>query len=718
MMGVGTASAATVNAPGCTATVSNANTAELTRMDTQCVLTFTTGSNAWTVPSGMDSVRVLVVGGGGGGGQNGGGGGGGGQVVHNASFSVTPNASLSVSIGAAGAGPGTQVADWDNAGGLGGTTSFSTISALGGGGGGTRGGNPHANNGQPGYTGGGGGGSQTTGGIGSSGAHGGNGHEAGCDATGGGGGGASGASGTAGAYRDGGDGGNGVASDISGTSRHYGGGGAGGGTCDNSQGQTWSGTPGLGGGATASQAALANTGGGGGGGGAVGWSLYGGAGGSGVVILSWQGLALAPSSLVSPTISGSTEFGATLTGTTGNWSQSPTGYSYRWLRGSTPSGSFTPINAATGLTYTLTDDDIDMHIKFEVQATNSVGFETDTSTASAKVTNLPISVSPILGTTSSTSDGFVFNITNLNSLTSYTLSVTSSVGTVSRSTEVVTVTGLAGGSSATVTVTSSRSGYRDVSATITGTASTQATTIPTVNTENNSAEASSPVSQPDVPRTSASTSPTVNITLPPTTSPLNTTIATTTTSTTTTTTTVPTAPAADPGEASVAVDGVAVNATVTRSNNQLVIDAGPLSATISGRTADGAPASLDSDGNIRLEEGDSLVFEANGFNPNSALEVWLFSSPTKLGVAPVSSSGSTSGVFVLPPGIDAGKHRVVLSGTNPDESEAVFAVGIVVGGNEGVSTVGRVLIALPLVLAMVAAFAIPARRRRHKQITS
>jgi hypothetical protein len=56
----------------------------------------------------------------------------------------------------------------------------------------------------------------------------------------------------------------------------------------------------------------------------------------------------------------------------------------------------------------------------------------------------------------------------------------------------------------------------------------------------------------------------------------------------------------------------------------------------------------------------------------------------------------------------------VLSGTNPDESEAVFAVGIVVGGEGGVGTVGTILIASPLVLAMLAALAIPARRRRQK----
>ncbi|MFM8871457.1 MAG: hypothetical protein ACKOFD_07765, partial [Actinomycetota bacterium] len=70
--------AASVTAPGCTADVGDASTVTLTRVNANCVLKFTSGSNTWTVPNSLSSVRALVVGGGGGGGQNGGGGGGGG----------------------------------------------------------------------------------------------------------------------------------------------------------------------------------------------------------------------------------------------------------------------------------------------------------------------------------------------------------------------------------------------------------------------------------------------------------------------------------------------------------------------------------------------------------------------------------------------------------------------------------------------------------------
>lgn len=76
---------------------------------TPVILTFT-ASATWVVPAGVKKVDVFLVGGGGNGGNayaeastaGGGGGGGGGNVVAVPSFSVTPGASVTVTIGAAG----------------------------------------------------------------------------------------------------------------------------------------------------------------------------------------------------------------------------------------------------------------------------------------------------------------------------------------------------------------------------------------------------------------------------------------------------------------------------------------------------------------------------------------------------------------------------------------------------------------------------------------
>ena len=80
-----------------------------TRGDGDTVVNFTGGSGNWTIPTGVTSVEVLVVGGGGsgGGGVNVGsgyeGGGGGGGVYYDASYAVTGGISVDVAVGAGGA---------------------------------------------------------------------------------------------------------------------------------------------------------------------------------------------------------------------------------------------------------------------------------------------------------------------------------------------------------------------------------------------------------------------------------------------------------------------------------------------------------------------------------------------------------------------------------------------------------------------------------------
>jgi uncharacterized repeat protein (TIGR02543 family) len=263
------------------------------------VLTFTTvGSCEWSVPVGITTADVLVVGGGGAGGtsSNGaGGGGGGGQVNAQASISISGVITLQI-----GAGGIAQTVASATAGGNGGTSSFtrtsgSVISASGGSGGASVAvsavGSPSAT----GYNGGGGSVHASTKTIGSNGVggyKGGNsvGSSSTADAQAGGGGGGSGGNGsdalTSGAT-NGGAGGVGVSNSYIGSATFYGGGG-GGGKRNASTGTVGSGGSG-GGGAGGKVAngvdATANTGGGGGG---AGGEYVGGDGGSGVVIVRYS----------------------------------------------------------------------------------------------------------------------------------------------------------------------------------------------------------------------------------------------------------------------------------------------------------------------------------------------------------------------------------------------------------------------------------------------
>jgi hypothetical protein len=138
----------------------------------------TTGSQKFTVPAGVHSVDITLVGAGGGGGGStevgdggaGGGGGGGGSVVY--TKSVTPGEELTITVGAGGAGAPYvgRDAGYTGGGGNGGSGentsvsgSFGTVTATGGaggasgtgwqGGGGGAGGTPNGVNGSEGTTG-------------------------------------------------------------------------------------------------------------------------------------------------------------------------------------------------------------------------------------------------------------------------------------------------------------------------------------------------------------------------------------------------------------------------------------------------------------------------------------------------------------------------------------------------------------------------------------
>lgn len=280
------------------------------------VVTFTTvGSTNWTVPANVTSVEVLVVAGGGGGGSEHGGGGGGGGVVYQTAYTVTPGASIPVTVGGGGAG-GTYSAT--NGGGGDGATGnnsiFGSLVAFGGGGGTAykNSGTYNAAVGKGGGSGGGGGpsnpgfvqgntttpwgstGLQSLGGEGvlGQGSNGGTGGfpSIGGNYTGGGGGGAGGVGGNSGASATDAFGGPGRAFDISGTLTYYGGGGG-----SSYYGSATSAPGGIGGGGASGNsssfpgvAGTSNTGGGGGGSyDNAGSTAVGGAGGSGIVIVRY-----------------------------------------------------------------------------------------------------------------------------------------------------------------------------------------------------------------------------------------------------------------------------------------------------------------------------------------------------------------------------------------------------------------------------------------------
>ena len=687
------------------------------------VITFSAvGSRSWTVPANVSSLQYLIVGGGGGGS---GGGGGAGGVLYSSSYSVTPGNSYTVVVGDGGSGSAASAS-----GGDGSNSSFNSIVAYGGGGGGARqaGGRAGASSGGAGQD------TIAAPGASSQGFAGATGPSANA-ATGAGGGGGAGSAGIrgflyseyTGAQRTpGGNGGNGLQYSISGSAVYYGGGG-GGGANNNSSPTVDFGHGGAGGGGDGANANLgngtagqANTGGGGGGGD---WEASGANGGSGIVIVRYTTPA-APVNSAAPVISGTTRTGATLTTTDGSWSGSPTSYSYQWKRATSSGGSYTNITSATSSTYDLTDADIDKYIKVSVIATNGIGSSTaELSAATSVVSDLPDSVVPTASNPVSTATGFTFSISNYTA--SYTYVLTTSKGSVSRSTDDVTVTGLVAGESATVTIAVTRTNYKPGSKTVTGTATPTTTTaapalsiviqapVTTVAQGQSSVATVAPTTT-TLPILGASGAP-----VPTTVGParLRTTVTTTLPKIVTTTTVGPPVVAkVDAGQTAVQVDGVKTDAVVTRDNNQMIVNAGSVNATLSGADSAGKTLPLDADGTVHLSAGDIIKVSVGGFEPESVVEVWLFSTPTQLGSAVVEADGTMSGSYKLPFGIKSGSHRVVVTAKLANGKPTTFILGILVGDISTTSTLTRVLIAIPITLAIGFGFLLPTQLRRRRRI--
>jgi len=180
----------------------------------------------------------------------------------------------------------------------------------------------------------------------------------------------------------------------------------------------------------------------------------------------------------------------------------------------------------------------------------------------------------------------------------------------------------------------------------------------------------------------------------------------------------PVIPQLSAGEGAVDIAGKTVKQTLTRKDNQLQIQSGSLSATLSKTNANGVTAPLDNDGNLRLVSGDIMKINLGGFKPNSNVTIWFFSTPIKLGTAKVKPDGTVSAVVRVPNEIDDGPHRVAVVAEMTNGKPATFTLGVVVGKLKTTSTLTRILIVIPLVMAVLLGVLLPNRLRRRRTVNA
>ena len=180
----------------------------------------------------------------------------------------------------------------------------------------------------------------------------------------------------------------------------------------------------------------------------------------------------------------------------------------------------------------------------------------------------------------------------------------------------------------------------------------------------------------------------------------------------------PEVPKVLPGESALDIDGVPTKVELSREDNQLVVKSGPLNAALSGLDGNGETRALDEDGNLRLAGGDVVKLNMGGFKPGSVVNVWLFSTPQRLGEAKVDSAGKMSASFTIPEDVEAGPHRVAITALLPNGKSATFTLGIVVGGPTETSTLAQVLLAIPIAIAVGIGFILPNQLRRRRKLSA
>ena len=208
--------------------------------------------------------------------------------------------------------------------------------------------------------------------------------------------------------------------------------------------------------------------------------------------------------------------------------------------------------------------------------------------------------------------------------------------------------------------------------------------------------------------------------------------AVTTTTTTTTTIAIPTTTVAPKKQvlppalvktASAAgaatIGGKTTKAKTTRVNNQLVFSAGGFTVTLAGVNADGTIIPLSSDGLLEVKRGDMFRLDAQGFAPNTTVNIWMFSKTFLLATIEVGADGLVKSTLKVPKSVEDGLHHLVMVGLDRSKAEAKFELGMNVGVPTKQWWLSRWLLIIPIAIAIFAGFWLPttvSRRRKRRLV--
>jgi outer membrane protein OmpA-like peptidoglycan-associated protein len=95
-----------------------------------------------------------------------------------------------------------------------------------------------------------------------------------------------------------------------------------------------------------------------------------------------------------------------------------------------------------------------------------------------------------------------------------------------------------------------------------------------------------------------------------------------------------------------------------------------------GRTANDRPLGVTPDGALILEQDRTAFTEGTGFQPNSEVNLYVFSEARFLGTVNTDASGAFRGSVPLPLDIPAGRHTLQSNGLAPDGAVRSLSLGV------------------------------------------
>ncbi len=167
------------------------------------------------------------------------------------------------------------------------------------------------------------------------------------------------------------------------------------------------------------------------------------------------------------------------------------------------------------------------------------------------------------------------------------------------------------------------------------------------------------------------------------------------------------------GEARATVGGVEVEAETRVEENAVTVGVGEVTAKIAIAGTSDDSTSPEVQQGLVLSPGDSVDISVDGLQPNSEVEVAIYSTQRKLGSLQVNEFGELVASIEIPSNMESGPHTLVLRGLDQFGAQIELKFGLVVLSSDPLIPVW-IWFLVGLLFILLAAFLVS---RRNKKVT-